>query len=484
MTTANINNVGRGTVDWGSVIIFFVLMIMGWVNIYAAVFDESATAGFHFSGRYGSQLMWIGICVAVSVVIMLVDDIYYHIASYPLYVFMVLILIATLLIGMEVNGAKSWLNIGGFTVQPVEFAKFATGLALAKLMSSYHFSFTNKRNLLTLAAVIGIPMIIVILQNDTGSAIVFSAFLLVLFREGLNGWLYICIGMVVFLFVFSFIITPAALLGCIIIICAVMEGLMHRRWKLTASYLAGVGFFSVLLHIILNALFSRPIDYYWSLLASSLLSLGGVALYAYRERMKRMIFPLAFFIGSLIFTSATGYVFDNVLKLHQQKRILNLLGVESDTRNWGYNVNQSKIAIGSGGFWGKGYLEGTQTKYDFVPEQSTDFIFSTIGEEWGFFGSAIVLALFCLLIIRLIKMGERQQEPFGRVYCYCVAAIFMFHIVVNVGMAIGIMPVIGIPLPLFSYGGSSLLAFTILFFVAVKLDSRKRETDEFLRSKK
>ncbi len=481
MTAAKGDKIGRGAVDWGSIAIFFILMAIGWVNIYAAVFDESATEGFDLAGRYGSQLVWIGISVAASVVIMLIDDIYYHIAAYPFYVLMVLMLIVTLLIGTEVNGAKSWLKFGGLTVQPVEFAKFATALALARLLSSYHFSFNNTRNLLTVAAVIGIPMIIIILQNDTGSAVVFVAFLLVLFREGLNGWLYLGIGMVVFLFVFSFIITPVALLACIIIICAVMEGVMHRRWKITTAYLAGVGFFSALLHIIFNALFSQPVDYYWSLLASSALSLGIVVLYAWRERMKRMIFPLAFFVGSLVFTSATGYVFDNVLKLHQQKRILNLLGVESDTQKWGYNVNQSKIAIGSGGFWGKGYLEGTQTKYDFVPEQSTDFIFCTVGEEWGFVGSAVVLMLFCWLIVRLVIMGERQQEPFGRVYCYCVAAIFLFHVLVNVGMAIGIMPVIGIPLPLFSYGGSSLLAFTILFFVAVKLDSRTRETDEFLR---
>jgi rod shape determining protein RodA len=450
MTTARGDKTGRGTVDWGSIAIFFTLMAIGWVNIYAAVFDESATEGFSLAGRYGSQLMWIGICVVAAGVVMMIDDIYYHIASYPFYAFMVLMLVVTLLIGTEVNGAKSWLKIGGFTVQPVEFAKFATALALAKLLSAYHFSFNNTRNLLTVAALIGVPMIIIILQNDTGSAIVFAAFILVLFREGLNGWLYLGLGMVIFLFVFSFVITPAALLGCIIIICAVMEGVMHRRWKITASYLAGVGFFSALLHLVLNALSSRPVDYYWSLLACSILSLGVVGLYAWRERMKRMILPLAFFAGSLIFTAATGYVFDNVLKLHQQKRILNLLGVESDTQKWGYNVNQSKIAIGSGGFWGKGYLEGTQTKYDFVPEQSTDFIFCTVGEEWGFVGSTLVLFLFCWLIVRLIIMGERQQEPFGRVYCYCVGAIFLFHVIVNVGMTIGIMPVIGIPLPLFS----------------------------------
>jgi rod shape determining protein RodA len=483
MTTPKGDKTGNGIVDRGSIAIFFLLMVIGWVNIYAAVFDESATEGFSFASRYGSQLIWIGVCVVASVVIMLIDDIYYHIASYPLYVFMVLMLIATLLVGTEVNGAKSWIRFGGFQVQPVEFAKFATALAMAKLISSYSFSLANMRSLLSVAAVIGIPGIIIILQNDTGSAIVFAAFVLVLFREGLNGWLYIGIGMLIFLFVFSFVLTPGALLACIILICVLMEAIMHRRWKISAVYIAGVAFFSTLLHLLLNALFTESIDFYWSLLVCSLLSLGVVALHAWRERLKTMLFPLAFFVGSLVFTGATDYVFDNMLQLHQQKRILNLLGVESDTQKWGYNVNQSKIAIGSGGFWGKGYLDGTQTQYNFVPEQSTDFIFCTVGEEWGFVGSAVVLLLFGWLIVRLVIMGERQQEPFGRVYCYCVAAIFLFHVIVNVGMAIGIMPVIGIPLPLFSYGGSSLLAFTILFFVAIKLDSRKRETDEFLRGK-
>lgn len=476
--TGRSKNTGRkSAVDWGSIAIFFTLMMLGWMNIYAAVFDEASSEGFTLASRYGSQLVWIGICVAAAGIIMLIDEIYYHVLAYPFYFLMLAVLAATLFVGTEVNGARSWIRLGGFSVQPAEFAKFATALALARYMSEYTFSMTKLRSRVCAMLLLAAPMAIILLQNDAGSAIVFASFLIVFYREGLSGWVYVALGMVVFLFVFSFIWTPAALLAGIIVICTVLEGIMNRGWAKNIRYLAAVALASITIYIGANAIFRFPVDYYWCLLAATCLSLIWVGIYAWRAKLKNVVICIGMFLGSVLFTGVVDMVF-NHMQLHQQKRILNLLGVESDLQYWGYNVNQSKIAIGSGGLLGKGYLQGTQTRYDFVPEQSTDFIFCTVGEEWGFFGSAVVLGLFCLLILHLVRMGERQQEAFGRVYCYGVASIFLFHVLVNVGMTVGIMPVIGIPLPLFSYGGSSLFAFTLLFFVAVKLDSRRRESGE------
>lgn len=462
-------------VDWVSIVIFVVLTFIGWLNIYAAVYVDGGE-GFVWDSRYGSQMIWIGVSAVVAMVIMLIDEIYYHIIAYPFYWLMMLLFIVTLLFGAEVNGAKSWLKIGPMTVQPVEFGKVAMGLALARYMSSYHFSLSNIRNLLMVAGLLLLPMLIIVLQNDTGSAVVYGAFLMILYREGLNGWLYVAFGMVIYLFVFSFILSPVMLLASVIVICLIIEGVMNKRWRQKVRLAAAMTLFAMLTYIILDSICGLGIDFYWILLITAVLGAVAAVIYAYKRNIKNVLISVGIFVGSLLFIQTTDYVFDNVLQLHQQKRILNLLGIEQDTQNWGYNVNQSKIAIGSGGLFGKGFLSGTQTKYDFVPEQSTDFIFCTVGEEWGFVGSAAVLALFCLLIIRLMIMGERQKETFGRVYCYSVAAVFLCHVMINVGMTIGIMPVIGIPLPLFSYGGSSLLAFTILFFIAVKLDSRKNNT--------
>lgn len=473
------NMKARSGIDWTAVVIFFALMMLGWLNIYAAVFDEETTSGFVLNSRYGSQLFWIGICAVTAAVIMMIDEIYYHIIAYPSYIFMLLVLVATLFIGTRVNGAQSWIRLGGMSVQPAEFAKITTSLALARYMSSYSFSMSSWRSKIYAMLLFAAPMVVIVMQNDTGSAIVFSAFMLVLFREGFNSWAYVAIGMLIFLFIFSFVLTPAVLLWAVIIICTVMSGVLSGRWFANLRYIAALALVSLVLFFGLNLIWTGEVSYYVCLLISSLTSMILVGIYAWRNKLKSIFVCIAMFVGSVILTEAVDIVFDH-MQIHQQKRILNLLGVETDLQYWGYNVNQSKIAIGSGGFLGKGYLHGTQTKYDFVPEQSTDFIFCTVGEEWGFWGSTAVLVLFCWLILRLIKMGERQHEAFGRVYCYSVAAIIMFHVLVNVGMTIGIMPVIGIPLPLFSYGGSSLLAFTILFFIAVKLDSRRSEGGDHL----
>ena len=470
------NSLTVGGLDWITILVYTVLVLMGWVNIYAAVYDEAHSSIFDISQRYGMQLIWIGVSAFIAISILLIDDKYYHILAYPLYWFSILVLIGVLLFGKEVNGAKSWL----FGIQPSEFVKFTTALALARYMSSYSFDIRNLKHLLHVAILLGLPVLIVMLQNDTGSALVFGSFLFMLYREGFNGWVYIALIMIISLFIFSFLLEPTALLIVLILVCVVGEGMTNGNWRSKAIYLAGLALGSTLIYTVCQLLLSIDISWYLSILIATTLSIGVVILYAYRYKINNILTFILLFFGSLGFTYTVDYVFNNVLQIHQQKRILDLLGLESDLSHWGYNVNQSKIAIGSGGFTGKGFLEGTQTKFNFVPEQSTDFIFCTVGEEWGFIGSAIVIILFVILILRLIRMGVRQQEPFGRIYCYCVASVFLFHITINIGMTIGIMPVIGIPLPFFSYGGSSLIAFTILLFVAIKLDASKHNELPFV----
>lgn len=470
------NSLTVGGLDWITILVYTVLVLMGWINIYAAVYDEAHSSIFDISQRYGMQLIWIGVSAFIAISILLIDDKYYHILAYPLYWFSILVLIGVLLFGKEVNGAKSWL----FGIQPSEFVKFTTALALARYMSSYSFDIRNLKHLLHVAILLGLPVLIVMLQNDTGSALVFGSFLFMLYREGFNGWVYVALIMIISLFIFSFLLEPTALLIVLILVCVVGEGMTNGNWKSKAIYLAGLALGSTLIYIVCQLLLSIDISWYLSILIAATLSIGVVILYAYRYKINNILTFILLFFGSLGFTYTVDYVFNNVLQIHQQKRILDLLGLESDLNHWGYNVNQSKIAIGSGGFTGKGFLEGTQTKFNFVPEQSTDFIFCTVGEEWGFIGSAIVIILFVILILRLIRMGERQQEPFGRIYCYCVASVFLFHVTINIGMTIGIMPVIGIPLPFFSYGGSSLIAFTILLFVAIKLDASKHNESPFV----
>lgn len=461
-------------VDWLTVLVYIALMVVGWVSIYAAVYDESHASIFDISQNYGKQLIWIGVSLFIAIAILLIDDKYWHILAQPLYWISILVLAGTALFGVEVNGAKAWYEFGPVRIQPVEFVKITTSLVLARVMSSYSFNIHHPRSVLSLVLFIGLPVfIIVVLQNDTGSALVYGSFLFMLYREGLNGWFYVVLFLLIGLFLLSFYVAPAPLLILLLVAAVLAEGMMNGRWKSKLIYLAAVALLTLALYFGLRLL-GAEISFYLSLLISAGVSLILVVLYAYRNRLKNTMLIVILFIGSLGFTHSIDYGFDHFLQYHQQKRILDLLGLESDPQGFGYNVNQSKIAIGSGGFLGKGFLNGTQTKYDFVPEQSTDFIFCTIGEEWGFVGSILVIALFVILILRLVAMGERQQEAFGRIYCYCVAGIFLFHLLVNIGMTIGLMPVIGIPLPFISYGGSSMMAFTILLFIAVRLDSSKK----------
>lgn len=467
------NRISPTGVDWLTVLIYAALVLIGWISIYAAVYDEAHASILDMSQNYGKQLMWIGVSFFIATSILLIDEKYWHILAQPLYWLSILFLLGTFVFGKEVNGAKAWYEFGSVRIQPVEFVKITTSLVLARVMSSYSFNIHQPRSIFTVFFFMGLPAIIIILQNDTGSALVYASFLLMLYREGFSGWLYVALILLVSLFILSFYVEPLTLLILLTALAVLAEGVMNGHWKSKAIYLASVALGAFGLYFGLN-LGGLAIPAEGALLVSIAISLVFVVMYAYRRRLKNVYLIILMFAGSLAFTQTIDYAFDNILQSHQKERILDLLGIESDLQGAGYNVNQSKIAIGSGGVLGKGFLNGTQTKYDFVPEQSTDFIFCTIGEEWGFVGSTVVILLFTLLILRLIAMGERQQEAFGRIYCYCVAGILLFHLMVNIGMTIGLMPVIGIPLPFISYGGSSMMAFTILLFIAVKLDSAKK----------
>lgn len=460
----------KGRIDYITILIYLCLVVFGWVNIYAAVYTDDQASIFDISQRYGMQLLWMGISGFVAISIILIDDKYYHMLSYPLYFLGIAVMTAVMLFGTEVNGARAWIDLAGVRIQPVEFMKIVTALALSRYISSYNFDIKSSRSLIRIALIIMVPVALILLQNDTGSAMVFAAFVLVLYREGFGKWLYVLGIFLVLLFVISFLIDPVAVVFIILLLTLVAEGVENGLWAYKLRYLAFVLLVSVALWVVCWIL-GWSISYYMALFVGVGVSLVLVVRYSIVRRLVNVWNYVAVFMGAILFTRVIDYVFENVLQIHQQQRILDLLDIEKDPQGWSYNVIQSKVAIGSGGLLGKGFLDGTQTKFSFVPEQSTDFIFCTVGEEWGFVGSAIVVLLFTFLIVRLIRMGERQVEPFARVYCYCTAAILFMHFAINITMTIGLFPVVGIPLPFFSYGGSSLLAFTILLFVAIRLDS-------------
>ena len=416
------------------------------------------------------QMLWIGISFFLAVSILLIDGKYWHMLAYPFYFLMLGVMLFVLLFGKEINGAQAWLVIGPVQIQPAEFMKFVTALALARYMSAYNFSLHSGKALYYIGLIIGIPVLLILAQNDTGSAMVFAAFFIMLYREGFGSALYVVALMLIFLFIVSFLLEPLPILFIVLLLCLAAQGVANRNWRDTARYLALVLLLGTAVFA-LCALCGAAIGFYYAMLAGVVLSVPWLVRYAVRRHLPNLWRFALLFAGAVLFTGVVDYAFDNVLQVHQQKRILDLLGIENDPHGWSYNVIQSKIAIGSGGLFGKGFLGGTQTRFSFVPEQSTDFIFCTVGEEWGFVGSLGVVALFFFLILRLMRMGERQKEPFGRVYCYSVAAIFFMHFAINIGMTVGLFPVVGIPLPFFSYGGSSLMAFTILLFVAVRLDA-------------
>ena len=397
---------------------YLVLVIIGISTIYAAAYNENNPSIFDMSQHYGKQALFLGVSVFMGLIIMLIDAKFFNTFAYVIYGLSILSLLYVLVAGSTIAGSKSWIQFGGFSFQPSEFAKFGTALALAHYLGNINTDFSKLKTQMIAYAMVLFPMMLVLMQGDTGSSLVFLVFILVFYREGMSG--------------------NILLIG-----------------------LAAVSLFLLTLY------FSK-----WYVLIG--LAVVFIALMFFIERSKKNIWKMiAIFAVSAMFVFSVDFFFYQVLKQHQRNRINIILGIEKDTRGVGYNLHQSKIAIGSGGFAGKGYMQGTMTKYNFVPEQHTDFIFCTIGEEFGFIGSFVLLSLYLALLIRLILLAERQRSPFSRIYGYAIASIIFFHLMVNIGMTIGLMPVIGIPLPFLSYGGSSLLMFSLMFFVFLKQDANR-----------
>ncbi len=461
-------------IDWVTVFIYILLVFFGWINIYAAVYDDNHQSIFDISQRYGKQLIWIGASLFLIIGIFIINHKFYSFIPFPVYLLTIFMLIFVIIFGREVNGAKSWFEIGSFKFQPAEFAKFATSLVLAKLLSIYNFKIYKFKNIITITALLLIPFILILLQNDTGSALVYVSFIFVLFREGLSGNILLIGLLLIVLFILALFLNVLNLIIGITLLSFIIFWISNRNIKQT---LIGVGIFilSGLLIWGITLLFEINLLESLQILLAVLLSSAFYTLWLIRNNLHKTLLIIGFAIISISFVLSVDYIFNNILEKHHQSRINNLLGIEFDPLGAGYNVNQSKIAIGSGGFLGKGFLNGTQTKYNFVPEQSTDFIFCTVGEEWGFIGTSSVLFLFALLLLRLIFLAERQRSAFSRIYGYSVIGILFFHVVINIGMTIGLAPVIGIPLPFFSYGGSSLWSFTILLFIFIKLDAHRME---------
>jgi rod shape determining protein RodA len=460
--------------DWFTVVIFLLLVIMGWLNIYAAVYSEEHNSIFDLDMRYGKQMLWIIAALVMAAVIMFIDLRFYSFFSYVIYTLAIISLFVVAVAGKEVNGARSWFELGSIRIQPTEFAKVATCLALAKYLSSYNVKIERLLTLLIVALIIIIPAGCILLQPDFGSLIVFLALSFVLYREGFPGGFLFFGFLLVFLFVFALLASQLTILIFNISLALLALLVLNRRYKEPIIGALGILAFYFLLFGI-NKLFKIYLSYYFILLIAAIIVGIGTLVYNFFKKIPYAYWIVILMFIAIGFTYSVDYVFNNFMETHQQQRVNILLGKESDLQGAEYNVNQSKIAIGSGGFFGKGFLQGTQTKFNFVPEQSTDFIFCTVGEEWGFFGSFLVIALFGILLVRIIYLSERQRSAFSRIYGYGVASILFFHIAINIGMTIGALPVIGIPLPFFSYGGSSLWAFTILLFIFLRLDASRLE---------
>ena len=471
------------SVDWITICIYLALVILGWISVCGASYDYGEVDLLSLDTRSGKQFLWIGCSLGIGFILLMLEDKFYDCFSYILYLGMMILLAITPFLAEDINGSYSWLKFGPVSLQPAEFAKFATALALAKVMNTYGFTMAKLKNSLLVVGMILLPMLLIVLQRETGSALVYLSFFLMLYREGMPGSILFTGICAVAYFVigigFSQELLPDGetymgeflVLSLIVIFTACLTHAYCGAQKAFKSILIYGG--GAILLAFLFSLYVVPFNVVWFLYIESFFLVLYLIVLSFKERMMHYFYIALFVVGSIGFLYSADYVFEEVLAPHQKERIEVLLGMEEDLDDAGYNVNQSKIAIGSGGLLGKGFLNGTQTKLKYVPEQDTDFIFCTVGEEQGFLGSALVLILFMALILRLISLAERQYSRFGRVYGYCVLSIFFFHLFINVGMVLGLTPVIGIPLPLFSYGGSSLWGFTILLFVFLRLDASR-----------
>ena len=469
------------SIDYWTILIYLALLVFGWVSVCGASYTYGETDIFSLDSRSGMQIVWIGTSIVLGLVILLLDDRFYDTFAFVIYGVLLILLFATIFNPHSIKGSRSWLVLGPLRIQPAEFAKFATALALAKVMSIYGYDIHKWKHFAGTIAIILLPMIFIVLQRETGSALVYVAFFMMFYREGMPGSiLFTGVAMVIYFVVgiryadVMLLYTPTSI-GKFVVLLLIQifsAGLVYvyteNKRDAIKILIFSVGFTLVSL---MFSLFVIPFDIVFIQLIITSLMIGYLLWQSLATRIRNYMWIALFSLGSVLFFNAADYMLNNVMEPHQRVRINVLLGLEEDLKGAGYNVHQSQIAIGSGGIKGKGFLNGTQTKLKYVPEQDTDFIFCTVGEEEGFLGSAGVLVLFLALILRLIHLAERQPYRFGRVYGYSVLSIFLFHVFINVGMVLGLTPVIGIPLPFFSYGGSSLWGFTILLFIFLRIDA-------------
>ena len=471
------------SIDWVTVMLYLTLLAFGWISVCGASYTYGDTDIFSLDTRSGMQIVWIATSIVLATAILLLDDRYYDTFAYAIYALMLLVLFLTIFNPHEIKGSRSWLVMGPLRLQPAEFAKFATALAVAKYMSAQDYTMNNWRHFIKTIAIIVTPMFLIIMQKETGSALVYASFFLMLNREGMTGsFLFTGVAMVIYFIVGIRFADPTILhtpthVGPFVVFliihlfCASLIMIYCKAAKEARIILA-----SAVVITLLAMLFSEFVirfDVVWGQVGITIIIVLYLFYLAFREQVKEYFFIALFTIGSVAFFYSASYVLNDVMEPHQRVRINVLLGLKEDLAGAGYNVHQSEIAIGSGGLSGKGFLNGTQTKLKFVPEQDTDFIFCTVGEEEGFLGSSAVLLIFMFLIWRLIYVAERQVHNFGRIYGYCVLSVFLFHVFITIGMVLGLTPVIGIPLPFFSYGGSSLWGFTIMLFIFLRIDASR-----------
>jgi rod shape determining protein RodA len=465
-------------IDKITIVLFMLLVTIGWFNIYAAVYNEEHKEILDLSQRYGKQFIWIIATLIIAVFVLIIDTRFYFFFGWFIYAGLMFLLCLVLILGREINGARSWFEFGQVSLQPSEFAKFGTALALAGFLSRRRQDLTKIKVFIIASAIILLPALLIAIQPDLGSTLVFFAFFIVLFREGMSLYVFITGLLMMILFFLSLLVNNLYLILILIALAFFLTWFATRKWKLCITGLGILILIGGILYILDYYLVKTFSNEFIILIA---IVLAGIAyayyVFLYNRKAVALVVIYLFLLGSVFFINSVDYTFNKILKPHQKERVEIMLGFKSDPHGKGYNVNQSIISIGSGGFTGKGYLQGTQTKFKFVPAQSTDFIFCTIGEEWGFLGSITVIGLYLFLLLRLVVLAERQRSAFSRIYGYGVISILFIHFFINIGMAIGLVPVVGIPLPFLSYGGSSLWGFTILLFIFLRLDAGR---DEYL----
>ena len=470
----------KKSVDWALVVTYLLLILIGWVNIYASIHSDGPASIFDYNFRSGKQFVWILTALGLAALILFVVNAQlWESASIPLYLGVLCLLVAVIFLGVEVKGSRSWFEFGPIRFQPAEVSKITTSLLLATLMSQVNFRITRFKDFLLTALILGIQMVVILAESETGSALVYVGFIFVMYREGFSGWWIFCIGMAALLFILTLTASPYVsilVLAGVLLLC---NGLESNKIGVAFWIFSGVLLILCLLPWIFGKFspesFVSKINPLYILVGICVAAVLYLIIVGYRSRHRFLSMSALGLIAGMALVFSTEFIFNNILQDHQRKRIEVLLGMKEDPAGVGYNVNQSMIAIGSGGLHGKGFLGGTQTTFGFVPEQSTDFIFCTVGEEWGFLGCLVVISLYVFLISRIIMDAEKSREVFTRIYGYCVASCIFMHLFINIGMTIGIMPVIGIPLPLLSYGGSSLWAFTVLIFIFIALYRQEKK---------